>query len=311
MTPPDTAAVRLTGLHKTFGPVNAVAGVDLDIAPGEVVAFLGPNGAGKSTTIDMLLGLTAPDSGTATVFGRTPRQAVTGGLVGAMLQAGALLPDVTVGELVRAFAALHHRPMPVAEALERAGIADLAKRPTTKLSGGQVAAGPVRARAGARSRPARARRADRRDGRRGPPGVLGVDAGVHRRRPHRPVRHPLSGGGRRVRRPGRRTGRRPDRRRRHRRGDQVPGRPAAPLPPRSPARPLDDLRSAARCAVGRAGRRAVAAALLRLRRHPARAARGRTRKCTTSKSPQPARRTRSCRSSPSRSDPCREAVRDP
>src|SRR6478672_11737767 len=128
MTHPDMAAVRLNGLHKSFGGVHAVAGVDLDIAPGEVVAFLGPNGAGKSTTIDMLLGLTAPDSGTATVFGRPPRQAVTGGLVGAMLQGGALLPDVTVGELVRAFAALHHRPMPVGEALERAGIADLAKR---------------------------------------------------------------------------------------------------------------------------------------------------------------------------------------
>ena len=102
-----------------------------------MVAFLGPNGAGKSTTIDMLLGLTPPDAGTATVFGR-PREAVAGGMVGAMLQAGALLPDVTVGELVRAYAALHRRPMPVAEALDRAGIADLAKRPTTKLSGGQV-----------------------------------------------------------------------------------------------------------------------------------------------------------------------------
>jgi len=138
MTHPYTAAVRLNGLHKSFGGVHAVAGVDLDIAHGEVVAFLGPNGAGKSTTIDMLLGLTPPDSGTATVFGRTPRQAVVDGLVGAMLQAGALLPDVTVGQLVTGYAALHHRPMPVAEALDRAGIADLAKRPTTKLSGGQV-----------------------------------------------------------------------------------------------------------------------------------------------------------------------------
>jgi ABC-2 type transport system ATP-binding protein len=71
------------------------------------------------------------------VFGRAPREAVAGGLVGAMLQAGTLLPDVTVGELVETFAALHRHPMPTAEALDRAGIADLARRPTTRLSGGQ------------------------------------------------------------------------------------------------------------------------------------------------------------------------------
>jgi len=62
----DGAAVRLTGLHKNFGHIKAVRGVDLDIAPGEVIAFLGPNGAGKSTTIDMLLGLTKPDAGAVT-----------------------------------------------------------------------------------------------------------------------------------------------------------------------------------------------------------------------------------------------------
>jgi len=133
----DGAAVRLTGLHKSFGHVQAVRGVDLEIAPGEVVAFLGPNGAGKSTTIDMLLGLTRPDSGTATVFGAGPVEAVQAGRVGAMLQGGALLPDVTVGELVSMFATLHRRPMPVAKAMELAGITDIAKQKTTKLSGGQ------------------------------------------------------------------------------------------------------------------------------------------------------------------------------
>ena len=50
-------AVRLTDLHKSFGDVTAVDGVDLTISPGEVVALLGPNGAGKTTTIDMILGL--------------------------------------------------------------------------------------------------------------------------------------------------------------------------------------------------------------------------------------------------------------
>ncbi|WP_460526048.1 ABC transporter ATP-binding protein [Flindersiella endophytica] len=130
-------AVRLTGLAKSYGSVHAVRGVDLDIAPGEVVALLGPNGAGKSTTVDMLLGLAKPDRGEAKVFGRDPRKAVADGDVGALLQSGSLLPDIKVGELVETFAALHKKPVPVAEALRRAGIEDLAKRATTKLSGGQ------------------------------------------------------------------------------------------------------------------------------------------------------------------------------
>ena len=57
------AGLSLRGLTKSYGPVRAVAGVDLDIVAGETVALLGPNGAGKSTTIDMLLGLARPDAG--------------------------------------------------------------------------------------------------------------------------------------------------------------------------------------------------------------------------------------------------------
>src|SRR5436305_9645902 len=82
------AAVSLTGLRKHYGDVRAVDGVDLSIAPGEVVALLGPNGAGKSTTVDMLLGLTRPDAGAVRVFGQAPRDAVSSGTVGAMLQEG-------------------------------------------------------------------------------------------------------------------------------------------------------------------------------------------------------------------------------
>lgn len=134
---PQQAAIRLTGLQKSFGSVQAVRGIDLTIAPGEVVAFLGPNGAGKSTTIDMVLGLSEPDSGSVSVFGADPISAVRAGRVGAMLQSGALLPDVTVKELVATFAALHHHPLPVAEALRRAEITDIAGTATTKLSGGQ------------------------------------------------------------------------------------------------------------------------------------------------------------------------------
>ncbi len=130
-------AVALRGLHKGFGEVKAVDGVDLVVAPGEVVALLGPNGAGKSTTVDVLLGLTAPDRGEVSVFGRTPREAVADGAVGAMLQSGALLDDATVAEAVGLVAALHRRPLPVAEVLARSGVAELADRKCAKLSGGQ------------------------------------------------------------------------------------------------------------------------------------------------------------------------------
>ena len=80
--------------------MRAVRGIDLDIAPGETVALLGPNGAGKSTTIEMLLGLTRPDAGTVSVFGLAPERAVDEGNVGAMLQTGSLIRDLSVGELV-------------------------------------------------------------------------------------------------------------------------------------------------------------------------------------------------------------------
>ncbi|HEY4421274.1 MAG TPA: ABC transporter ATP-binding protein [Pseudonocardia sp.] len=131
------AAVSVRDLHRSYGGVRAVDGVDLAIAPGEVVALLGPNGAGKSTTIDILLGLSRPDSGDVRLFGRTPRQAVVDGLVGAMLQSGGIPDDITVAEVVRLTGALFPKPLPVAEALLRAGVADVAGRGYGRLSGGQ------------------------------------------------------------------------------------------------------------------------------------------------------------------------------
>jgi len=125
------------GLRRAYGGVRAVDGVDLTIAPGEVVALLGPNGAGKSTVVDVLLGLTRPDAGTVTVFGRTPQQAVAEGLVGAMLQNGGMPDDITAGEVVRLVAALFPRSLPVDDVLRRAGIVDVAGRRYGRLSGGQ------------------------------------------------------------------------------------------------------------------------------------------------------------------------------
>ncbi|MFF5171805.1 ABC transporter ATP-binding protein [Micromonospora sp. NPDC000089] len=130
-------AVELAGLRKSFGPVTAVDGLDLRIPVGEVVAFLGPNGAGKTTTIDMLLGLARPDAGTVRLLGGTPDEAVRHGRVAAVLQTGGLLKDLTVAETVRMTAHFHGRTRPVAEVLERAGIADIADRLVGKCSGGQ------------------------------------------------------------------------------------------------------------------------------------------------------------------------------
>jgi ABC-2 type transport system ATP-binding protein len=139
---PPTAGIRLRGLVKSFkgpnGPVHAVRGVDIDIAPGEAVALLGPNGAGKSTTIDMLLGLSKPDAGQVELFGMTPKQAIARGAIGAMLQTGAVLSDLTVRELIDMMGSLYPKPLGVDETLALAGITDLAERKTTKLSGGQT-----------------------------------------------------------------------------------------------------------------------------------------------------------------------------
>lgn len=63
------AAIRAEGLSKRYGTVDALCGLDLEIAPGEVVGYLGPNGAGKTTTIRLLLGLARPTGGRAEIFG--------------------------------------------------------------------------------------------------------------------------------------------------------------------------------------------------------------------------------------------------
>jgi ABC-2 type transport system ATP-binding protein len=130
--------IELKGLAKSFGEVRAVRGIDVAIAPGETVALLGPNGAGKSTTIDMLLGLLDPDGGSVSVFGAPPRAAIDSGAVGAMLQTGALIRDVTVRELVEMMGKLYPSPLGVDEVLELVGIADISRRKTQKLSGGQT-----------------------------------------------------------------------------------------------------------------------------------------------------------------------------
>ncbi|MEW2529019.1 ABC transporter ATP-binding protein [Streptomyces sp. NPDC047071] len=134
---PSVSAVRFASVTKSYGDVRAVDGLSLDLRPGETVALLGPNGAGKSSTLDLLLGLRRPDSGTVSVFGTGPREAITAGRVGAMLQSGGLMDEVSVRELVRLACALHPRPYRVNDVLAHAGITQIADRKVNRLSGGQ------------------------------------------------------------------------------------------------------------------------------------------------------------------------------
>jgi ABC-2 type transport system ATP-binding protein len=130
-------AVELAGVHKSFGHVHAVDGVDLDLSSGEIVAILGPNGAGKTSTIDIILGLSRPDAGRVTVFGMEPRQAISRGLVSAVMQTGGLLRDLTVAETIEYTASLFARSQNLRDVLRTAGITEIADRRVGKCSGGE------------------------------------------------------------------------------------------------------------------------------------------------------------------------------
>ena len=133
-----TPVVLFDNVSKYYGALKAVDGLSLELRGGETVALLGPNGAGKSTSLDMLLALRKPTSGKIRMFGKDPYHAVKGGHVGAMLQSGGLMPEVTVRELVTLVTGLHPRPEPVAATLRRAGIEKIADQRVDRLSGGQT-----------------------------------------------------------------------------------------------------------------------------------------------------------------------------
>lgn len=132
------AAVDLADLSITYrGGVRAVDHVSLCVEQGEVTALLGPNGAGKTTLIDLALDLQRSHTGTSSILGMTPRDAIRRGLVGLVNQSGALPIDYTVQDALTMFHGLFADPIPVGEVLERTALDPLRRRSIRKLSGGE------------------------------------------------------------------------------------------------------------------------------------------------------------------------------
>ncbi len=133
----DGVVAQLRGVSKRYGTHTALNQVDIDLKRGELLALLGPNGAGKSTAISLWLGLHEADAGSVRLLGGAPQDIARRRGLGVMMQDVELPKDLKVHELVALSASYYAQPMTVKEALERAGIVELANRPYGKLSGGQ------------------------------------------------------------------------------------------------------------------------------------------------------------------------------
>ena len=131
------AVAELRGVHKRYGKVEALQGVDLEIQRGELVALLGPNGAGKTTAASILLGLRRPDAGSARLFGRDPTVPAARRPVGVTPQQTGFPANLTVREVVDLVRVHYPDPAPTAELLGRFGLSDVAGRRAGGLSGGQ------------------------------------------------------------------------------------------------------------------------------------------------------------------------------
>ncbi|HET8697819.1 MAG TPA: ABC transporter ATP-binding protein [Gammaproteobacteria bacterium] len=125
------------GARKRYGNTVALAGLDLDVRPGEVLAVLGPNGAGKSTAIALWLGLLQPDEGEARLMGRSPFDVEARREVGVMLQEVGLPPMLRARELIALTSSYYPSPLTVEQTLALTGTTALADKPCGKLSGGQ------------------------------------------------------------------------------------------------------------------------------------------------------------------------------
>ncbi len=134
---PLSTVVTLRNAHKRYGQTVALAGLDLDVRQGELLAVLGPNGAGKSTAISLCLGLLEPDEGRIELLGRSPLDIESRRHVGVMMQEVGLTPELRVRELIDLTASYYPNPLSTEDTLQLTRTTALADRAYAKLSGGQ------------------------------------------------------------------------------------------------------------------------------------------------------------------------------
>jgi ABC-2 type transport system ATP-binding protein len=131
--------IDVKGLRKSYGDVEAVAGVDVHVDRGEVFALLGPNGAGKTTTVEILEGYRDRTAGDVSVLGHDPErnEADLKRRIGIVLQSTGVDPYLTVRETVALYAGFYPSPRDVDEVVDLVGLADKRQTRVNKLSGGQ------------------------------------------------------------------------------------------------------------------------------------------------------------------------------
>lgn len=135
----DAPAIRVSGLRKSYGAVEALRGIDIEVGPGEVFAFLGPNGAGKTTAVEIMEGFRSRDGGQVSVLGSDPASAGTAwrARIGVVLQTCRVPPALTVREALTLFAGYYPNPRPVDDTIEMVGLTGQRDRRGGRLSGGQ------------------------------------------------------------------------------------------------------------------------------------------------------------------------------
>ena len=135
----NASALRIRGLHKAFPKVIAVAGVDLEVAKGEVFGLLGPNGAGKTTTLEIIEGLTTADGGGIEILGLTWAEhgREIRSRIGVQLQSTSLFNKITPREALDLYGSYYPRCLPTAELLALVQLEEKADAHHITLSGGQ------------------------------------------------------------------------------------------------------------------------------------------------------------------------------